>query len=287
MAAKKDGVTEIEIMKVNRGLLDLYILGTTPMICNRMSEKARHQILCPSGRKSGAEKASTLKHEPMQEFRASPYVNSSNDGLTYLQHLASAFKGAMASAALDLPGSSKAQIGRLAWVVGDRVDIYGVPKMFMSVVRSADMAKTPDIRTRVIIPRWACKVTISFTTPLLREQAVANLMSAAGLTQGVGDWRPEKGKGSYGSFEIVNHDDPRWLEVVKTGGRQAQLEAMMNPAFYDDDTEEMYTWFVGEAKRRGFDRSKLMTDLPDYPHVEDEDGNQVGANGANGHADVD
>lgn len=243
---------ELDVLKVDHGQIEFMILGTTPLILNRMSEKVLRELLLPKGRKNAADKASSLKHNPLEEFRASPYIDVDENGPTYLQHLSSAFKGAIKSAALDLPGSSKSQIGRLTWVNGERVSIYGVPKLFMSVTRSADMNKTPDVRTRAIVPEWCCRLSVSFVRPNLKEQAVANLLASAGLTQGVGDWRPGKGSGTYGQFELVSADDPRFAHLVKHGGRAAQKAAMHAPEPYDTESEELLSWFENEAKQRGF-----------------------------------
>lgn len=250
MAGKKE--SEIDVLKVDHGQLDFCILGTTPLILNRMSEKALHELLMPKGRKSAAEKASSLKHNPMEEFRASPYTDETGEGPTLLQHLSSAFKGAIKSAALDLPGASKSQIGRLTWVNGERVNVFGTPKLFMSVTRQADMNKTPDVRTRAIVPVWACRVSVSFVRPILREQGVANLLASAGITQGIGDWRPGKGSGTYGQFELVDADDARFLHVIEHGGRAVQSAAMEEPECYDRESKEMLAWFGVESKRRGF-----------------------------------
>lgn len=250
MAGKKE--TEIDVLKVDHGRLDFCVLGTTPLILNRMSEKALHQLLMPSGRKTTAEKASTMKHNPMEEFQASPYTDEDESAPTFIQHLSSAFKGAIKSAALDIPGSSKAQIGRLTWVNGERVAIYGIPKLFMSVTRSADINKTPDVRTRAIVPEWACYVSVSFVKPLLREQGVANLLASAGIMQGVGDWRPGKGSGTYGQFELVDANDKRFNQIVKHGGRGPQMAAMDEPECYDAESRELLSWFDVEARRRGF-----------------------------------
>ena len=126
----------------------------------------------------------------------------------------------------------------------------------MSVTRSADFNKTPDVRTRAIIPAWACRVTVRFTTPMLKETVVSNLFAAAGLIQGVGDWRNEKGSGTYGQFTLVKPDDPEFRRIVKEGGRNAQIKAMDNPECYDMDSEELLSWFVAEADRRGFNEIK-------------------------------
>lgn len=243
---------ELEVLRVDHGQIEFMVLGTTPLILNRMSEKVLRELLMPKGRKNAAEKASSLKHDPMAEFRASPYTDLDDNAPTYLQHLASAFKGAIKSAALDLPGSNKSQIGRLTWVNGERIGIYGIPQIMLSVVRSADMNKTPDVRSRAIVPKWCARVSVSFVRPNLKEQAVANLLASAGLTQGVGDWRPGKGSGTFGQFELVGADDPRFTHLVEHCGRQAQIAAMQDPEPYDTESRELLEWFAVESNRRGF-----------------------------------
>lgn len=253
MAAKTKKETTIDIVKVNKGRVTYCLLGTTPIWLNRMSQKAWRELLMPKGRKTAADKAANLKHIPMEEYRSSPYLLRDENAPTMIAHLATAFKKAMSGAAVDLPGSSRAQIGRLMWVQGERIPLFGIPQLGMTIVRSADMNKTPDVRTRAIIPEWAAYITVEFVKPLLKETSISNLLATAGITQGVGDWRPEKGSGTYGSFEIVNEDDPRFQEVIKVGGRAAQRDALENPEFYDDETEELYGWYLEEAPKRGFD----------------------------------
>jgi hypothetical protein len=251
-ATKKTTTTEevSDILEVTRGQFDCCLIGTSPLILNRMSEKAKRDLLMPKGRKSAIDRAMTLKHQPVEEYRASVYRLSDPEAPTLLALLSTAFKGAIRSAALDMPGAKKAQIGRLTYIAGDYVGIFGLPKLFMSITRSADMNKTPDVRTRAIVPEWACRVAITYVQPLIRAQAVANLLAAAGLTIGVGDWRPEKGAGSYGQFRLVNHDDPAFLAIVNAGGRVAQGDALETPVCYDDETAELLSWFDTERAKR-------------------------------------
>lgn len=252
MAIKATEKADITVIEVNKGLIRFNILGTTPLILNTMSEKVRNQLLLPPPKKNAAEKASSLKHEPLVEFRNSAYTISDKTAPTYIGFMASAFKAALKGAALDLPGASKSQIGRLTYVEGEYIGLYGVPKLLMSVVRSADMNRTPDIRSRAILEEWACTVSISFVKPLLREQAVINLLAAAGITQGIGDWRPQKGSGGYGQFILAGDDDESFIRITREGGRKEQMAAMESPECYDDETEKMLAWFDVESKRRGF-----------------------------------
>jgi hypothetical protein len=241
------GTIFIEGVKVERARMAL--IGLTPLILNRMSEKSKGELLLPAGRKTSAEKQSSLKHDPLAEYRASAYTIPEGDAL--LGVMSSAIKGAMMTAALDLPGAKKAQIGRLVYVYGDYTPIFGVPKLFMSVTRSADMNKTPDIRTRAIVPEWVALITLSYVVPMLNATSIGNLISAAGITAGIGDWRPEKGKGTYGQFRVSNIDDPEFKRIVKIGGRKAQEMALENPGLYNEDTERLFSWYNVEVVKRG------------------------------------
>ena len=249
---KKASTSEvIDIPKLGKGSVSICIRGTSPLICNRLSEKAKHTLLLPSGRKTSAEKAQTVKHNPIEEYRLSPYLSMNEKSPTAIEMLSSMIKKGMMTAALELPGVQKSKIGRLTYVENERFPVFGIPRILLSVTRSADMNKTPDVRTRAIIPRWAAMFSISFVTPTLNQVTIANLVSGAGIVSGLGDWRIEKGSGSYGGFEIVDPDDSEFLEIVKEGGRQAQLEALENPVAYDAETEELLGWFDIEIKRRG------------------------------------
>lgn len=250
MAAKE---TTIDVQEMSTNRVEFCVLGRTPIILNRMSEKAKYELLMPKGRKTSAQKAQSLKHNPVQEFRDSPYTIPDDDAPTYLAHLATSFKAAIRGAGVDVPGATKAQLGRLMWVEGERIPLYGEPRLFMAVTRSADMNRTPDVRTRAIVPRWACKLSVSFVTPQLNAKTVGNLLAAAGLTQGVGDWRPEKGSGNFGQFDLVGPDDETFNEIVNRGGRDVQKHAMENPQPYDHETEELLAWFSEEAERRGIE----------------------------------
>lgn len=257
MATKKATSTEVDIMTVERGVLRVNIVGSTPLICNSMSAKARQELLMPAKKKNAAERAASLKHEPVMEFNDSIYRLQEDDAPTLIGMPATAFKGSMRNAAVDIPGSTKAQIGRLTYVPGDLIPVYGIPQLFSSVVRNSDMNKTPDVRTRAIIKHWAASFDVVFTKPLITEKAVSGLLAAAGIMQGLGDWRPEKGKGDYGQYELVSDDDERLIEIMQRGGRQAQIEAMDAAVPYDLETEKLMAWFEEEVERRGLKSAQL------------------------------
>lgn len=248
--AKKTTIeTEITITKMVEGVMHFCILGTSPLIFNRLAEKAKHELLFPQ-KKTAATKAANLKHDPIAEFRATPYTMRDPSALTKLAVLPMMFKQAMGTAALRTPGAKKTEIEQLVRVDWANEPVYGVPKVFCAITRSADMARTPDVRTRAILPEWACHLTIRFEKPILREQVIADLLSTAGRVAGIGDWRQEKGSGSFGGFKLVSSDDADFQRITKFG-REVQQEALDNWEAYDTESAELLAWFDIEAQRAG------------------------------------
>ncbi len=158
-------------------------------------------------------------------------------------------KGSMSTAALETKGTNRTQIGRLVWVQNYSVDVYGVPELFMAIVRSADMNKTPDVRTRAIFREWCMPATIQFVKPQMSEQAIMQLLSNGGIIVGIGDFRQEKGKGNFGQFSVVTEADCK--DIIKNGGLKQQDAAIKTPVCFDSDTEELLGWFQEEVGARG------------------------------------
>lgn len=79
MAVKKVE-SEIQVLRVTTEVVRFTILGKTPLIMNSMSAKARHELLMPKGRKTMADKASSLKHDPLAEFVNSMYIDCTKRG---------------------------------------------------------------------------------------------------------------------------------------------------------------------------------------------------------------
>ncbi len=253
---KKTEAEPIQVPTLQNETIEIQIVGKTPLIMNSMSAKTKQGLLTGGRKKTAVEKATQIKHNPQEEFVSACYRHTEEDDrATRLMFPASAFKKAMANAALDLPGTKKTEIGRLSWVEGYSIDIYGIPKLVMSVMRSSDINRTPDVRTRAILGYWCCTIQVSYVCPNLNATSIINLINAAGLIQGIGDSRNEKGKGTNGQFYIVSPDDKEAMKLVKTlrkaGGRVAQDEALANPMAFDTETASLLEWHASEVARRG------------------------------------
>lgn len=249
MMKKKQESASIEVNEINMEEIRFNVLGTSPMIMNRFSQKAWQELLLPTARQSKATLESKLKHDPPAEFRGALYRNRSPKTPALIHVPNGAFHGAIAQAGVDMPGAAKAKLERLTSVVDVNINLFGVPYLFMAMVRNSDMNRTPDVRTRPIFPDWACTVTVRYVKQLITQQTIANLFGAAGVIVGIGDWRPQKG-GSYGTWTLVSDSNAAFKSIVSKQGRKAQQAAYDNPVCFDTDSEELMAWFTAELSRR-------------------------------------
>tara|TARA_R110001599_G_scaffold51324_1_gene144230 strand:+ start:2734 stop:3501 length:768 start_codon:yes stop_codon:yes gene_type:complete len=251
MVAKKTAGAPLEIHTVKQGRIKLRMIGQTPMYFNSMGAKAWRDLLVGAGKKTAAEKKE-LKHNPEQEFRESVYTKKTGD--TLLCFPAAGVKGAMATAALETAGITKTSVQRLIFLPESHVQVWGKPYLKMDIVRSADMNKTPDVRSRAYLPNWCAEVDIKFVTPTLSAMAISSLLMNAGIIVGLGDFRQEKGRGSYGTFSVTGSEDmgdhqALWDDITQEG-REVQEMAMEYPECADEQTAELMQFLQEERLRR-------------------------------------
>ena len=253
MAIVKKAATSgtMEIHTLKQGRVKLRMIGQTPMYFNSMGAKAWRDLLVGGGKKTAAEKKD-IKHNPEQEFRDSVYKQPKGD--TLLCFPAAGVKGAMCTAALETAGITKTSVQRLIFLPESHVHIWGKPYLKMDIVRSADMNKTPDVRTRAYLPNWCAEIEIRFVTPTLSNMSIVSLLANAGTVVGIGDFRQEKGRGSYGTFSVAgseNMGDQQaiWDEITQED-RSVQELAMKHPECADEQTAELMQFIQEERLRR-------------------------------------
>src|SRR5882724_8984571 len=163
MVAAKNSEEAVQIVELRYDSISVNLIGTTPLLMHRFSSKARQELLLPGKRKTKATLQAKLKHDPILEFRQALYRNRS-DAEPALFHLPSAvFRQAIAAAAIDMPGDArKAQILRWIALNEPQINLYGIPRLHMGMVRSSDMNKTPDVRSRPQFTEWACSLAVGY-----------------------------------------------------------------------------------------------------------------------------
>lgn len=70
--------------------------------------------------------------------------------------------------------------------------------------RRVTIGKAAVMRNRPRFDAWAVKAVLPFDSSLVAAELVANALMIAGSRIGVGDFRPEKGGGSFGKFTVAD-----------------------------------------------------------------------------------
>lgn len=270
MAKTASAPPEIDVVRLEKGRLIAWLVGETPLYFNRMAAKAKRELLLPRGRLTGTQKATKLKHAPLAEFVDSAYMRrrAGDVGATKLLMAGAAPKMAASGAALRMPSAvSKTEIKQLLSVPAEYCEVWGIPRLDMSVVRMAGISRTPDIRTRARVDRWAMRVCYEWVQPMLNGTKVETLIHAGGVVCGIGDWRIEKG-GPNGGYRVAEEDDKELLDILASGGFDAQAAALEDAVCANDETEELMVWYTDELMRRGV---KPEDERPEDVEVEDAD----------------
>jgi hypothetical protein len=198
----------LNISRIDVELMTVPIRGTTPLICNRFSEKAKRQML------DGFQGRKTPKQpmDPNALYEAAFYRTKEGYGFP-----ATAFKKATVGAArfygksVSMTGLRQALFFKGVMSDNDTLalfEIIGEPRMREDYAR-------PNLSTTTLVyrpefPEWSTVLTVMYVRSLLTRESVLSLIDAGGMGVGVGDWRPEK-QGDFGTYQI---DETRDVEVL-------------------------------------------------------------------------
>lgn len=204
-----EDVPQIEISQISAETLLVPIIGTSPLIVHRFSEKAKRQMLdAMQGRKSPKE-----AKDPEAEYQAAFYrFGDGGFGLPTI-----AFKSATVGGARFYAGITMTALKQFLFFRGEvGVDgqqlsrIEGEPRLREDVVR-VNRGGT-DLRYRPEFPEWRTELKVIYVKSALTRNSVLSLIDAGGLGVGVAEWRPEKG-GDFGTYRI---DPDRTVEVLES-----------------------------------------------------------------------
>ena len=186
--------TPISIPKIDVRQMEITLIGDSPLICHRWSEKAKKEMLDKQMKK--AKTAKTAK-DPKADYESSLYPMP--DGKTY-GFPCVAYKAAAVGACRFSDGMKMTEARGAFHVVGELAKIDGKPTMREDMVRVG--MGTADIRFRGEFKEWKTQLLISFNASAISPEQIVNLFNLAGFGVGVGEWRPER-DGSYGRFHVA------------------------------------------------------------------------------------
>ena len=190
----------VEILDFQIKETTIPIVGISPLICHKFSEKAGKLIQDKEG---GA--AKNKKHEtrvPEDDFNGARHISPQGwDGFP-----ASGFKGAMIRGA-KMIGMVMKDTQTSFFVHADceetqLVKIHGDVRMRTDMVRIG--MGSADIRYRPEYIEWYAELNIEFNAGVVSLDQIYQLVKAAGYGCGIGEMRPEKGKFGYGRFKLAN-----------------------------------------------------------------------------------
>jgi hypothetical protein len=193
-AASAPGATVIVLPTLDVRVIPIRLVGDSPLICHRWSEKAKKQML---DKQMGVASAGKEPKDPVRDYEESLYPHP--DGGHGFPTLA--VKNAAVSACTSLGKSVTKVAARQAFhVVGELARIEGEPKLREDMVR-LNNGGTADIRYRGEFPEWATTLRIRYNARVLTAEQIFNLFNIAGFAVGVGEWRSER-DGSFGLFHV-------------------------------------------------------------------------------------
>lgn len=212
MPPKKQDVG-IELPPLDIRLMEVTVIGDSPLIVHAWSEKAKREMLDKQLKKAkGAKEAK----DPKADFEASLYRLKKGYGFPSV-----GFKAAAVTACTSVAGITKIAARQAFHILGEDVDVAGVfegTKARHNLVRieggepqmREDMVRvgmgTADIRYRGEFPDWRATLLVRYNGNVLSESQILNILNVAGFAVGVGEWRPEK-DGQYGMFHVATEKE--------------------------------------------------------------------------------
>jgi hypothetical protein len=195
VAAKSPAVGIVQVPRLNIKMMKVQIVGDSPLICNRFSEKVKGDL---ADRAAGKADKAKGKMDAESVYLGTLYEVPGKKGVYGFP--ASAFKKAMVSACTQLGKLKKTWTRGAFFVMGNIVPIDGKPHM------RTDIGRNPTTRGAVVIhraefPEWLCELVIRYNADIITPEQIVNLLNWAGFSSGVGEWRPER-DGTYGQFHV-------------------------------------------------------------------------------------
>ena len=217
----------------------VWIIGDTPLICHAWSEKARREMLV---KQVGATKPGKEKRDPNQDFMDSLYdmgdktygfpVTGFKNSILSAAHKDKGIPRSTVMAALYIEAEMVRTRPALAGAVCDMplVRIHGTkPEMREDMVRiGTGMSKVANLAYRAQFTIWAVKLTGRFNKTTLSAENLAFLISEAGISYGVGEWRNEK-KGMFGAFHLADEKEEALWEKYLSGKGKLPTPASYKP----------------------------------------------------------
>jgi hypothetical protein len=221
MAFPKKGDGAIELRRLQDLTIEVPIVGLSPVIPHRWSEKAKAMM---PGHPSSAEKVQEKKGVRLPEEEAEACVYRLPDGRAGMP--ATAFKAAIVWACRFFSKPSMVEAKGIIFVEGEGeeqlVALEGKQVLREDTPRNSN--GSADLRYRYSFIDWRASLRVRYVPTSITAGSVVTLVDAAGRG-GVGDWRPSAPKSATGTFGCwrvdtgENEEADKPAEVKTKGAR--------------------------------------------------------------------
>lgn len=206
----KKAAETVELQPIKVEGFSVTLVGDSPLIVHRWSEKAKKQILDAQMRKA---KSGKEMRNPVRDFAESlywlsemPEIENEADFEAAIKagakfgFPATAFKQAAVSAGFrGKILKNKVETYAAFHIENELVEIVGLPTLREDMVRLG--MGVADIRFRAEFKIWETTLDIRYNVNATSPEILVNLFNLGGFGVGVGEWRSEKG-GEFGRFHV-------------------------------------------------------------------------------------
>lgn len=208
MAVKKTAEQVVELLPINISEFEVTVVGTSPLIVHRFSEKAKKQIEDKQQKKA---KQAKEARDPHAEFISSLYVFPGDiAGVKGCRYGIPAvwFKLAMVGACRYSDGLTMTSARGAFHVMGESPESGGLVKLQYSDLRMREDAVTigmgsRDMRYRGEFSNWSVTLRIKYNASAVTPDQLINLLNIAGFGCGIGERRPSQGcSDQFGMFAV-------------------------------------------------------------------------------------
>lgn len=217
----------IEVPAIDIRYLQLKLVGDSPLIVHRWTEKAKKEISEGKGTKSKvAKNTEKITQNPYAEFCSAIYWLK-NDGTlhdfdwysiseeeAHEQFIAwctdhkfgfpsIGFKNCAIDAAYQQGIYSVKTTPRGAIHIMDEFTIIegSLPTMREDMVKLSGIGAAPQLRYRPSFSPWSATLQIKYNAGAISAEQIANFFNMGGFANGVGEWRPGR-NGIFGTFHV-------------------------------------------------------------------------------------
>lgn len=211
---KAQEVTEVVIPQLKLKSAVIHVIGDTPLIVHKWSEKAKKEI-----RDKQMKKATTKKEakDPVADFIDTLYwldgepedktMEGFHKAITSGARFgfpASGFKQAAIMGAYRLGVDIKTTVAKASIIIPcEYIEIKGdAITMREDMVKVGGVSKVADIRYRAQIENWEADIPVKYAENVISLEQVMMLFNYGGFACGVGEWRNEK-NGTFGAFHVA------------------------------------------------------------------------------------